>query len=209
MPTDFLIDTFIRLFVVIDPIGLAPLFIGLAHGEDEAQRRRTAFKGVAIAAGILVVFLLVGDYILKALNISLPAMMIAGGVLLFMLSVDMIFARQSGLRSTTRREQEEAESRQDISVFPLGIPLIAGPGAITSLLLVTSAHSGQPVYLLGTVGVLFAVLLLTLVSLLMASAIVRVIGLTGANVISRVLGILLAALAIQYIINGIGAVVLK
>ena len=201
--TGFLIDTFITLFVVVDPVGLAPLFIGLAHGTPAAQRRAMAIKGVSVAAVTLVLFLLVGEYLLRSLNISLAAMMISGGALLFLLSIDMIFARQSGFRSTTRREQQEAEMRQDISVFPLAIPLIAGPGAITSLLLVTSRYGEHPAYLLASVGVLAAVLLLALISLLLASRIVALIGETGANVIGRVLGILLAALAIQYILDGV------
>jgi multiple antibiotic resistance protein len=148
-----------------------------------------------------LVFALVGDGLLGALSIGLPAFRTAGGILLFLLALDMIFGRPTGLRSRTVRDQEEDEYNQDISVFPLAIPLVAGPGAITTVLLYTGGGSIGQIAVL--VSVLLVVLLLTLASLLLAPRIMRLFGETGANVLSRVLGVLLAALAVQFAIDGI------
>jgi len=139
--------------------------------------------------------------LLEALGIGLPAFRIAGGLLLFLLAVDMIFARPSGMRASTVREQEEESYQQDVSVFPLAIPLLAGPGAITTVLLYTGGSNNTQVALF--VVVLLLVLLLTLTSLLLASRVMRLFGETGANVLSRVLGVLLAALAVQFVLDGL------
>lgn len=200
---ELLLDTFIILFVVVDPIGLAPMFAALTHDIDPGQRRRLALRGVAIAGVLLITFVLVGDGLLRALGIGLPAFQIAGGMLLFLLAVDMLFARHSGLRSTTEREQREAEHRKDISVFPLAIPLIAGPGALTTVLLMVGEQGDNPVVIGATLTVVVLVLALTLVALLFAGRLLRIIGQTGANVVSRVLGVVLAALAVQYILDGL------
>jgi multiple antibiotic resistance protein len=199
---DLFLDSLVILFVVVDPIGLAPIFAALTHGDSAPARRRMAIRGTAIAAGILVVFVLVGDLLLQALGISLPAFQIAGGLLLFLLAVDMVFARHSGLRSTTEREQKEAATRKDISVFPLAIPLIAGPGALTTVLLMVGNQGDQPLVLATVLAVLGVVLLATLASLLFATRILKIMGETGAFVVSRVLGVVLAALAVQFVING-------
>ena len=201
---DLLVNTFVILVVVIDPIGLSPMFAALTHGETPAYQQRMAVKGTALAAGVLVVFVLVGDGLLRALGISLAAFRIAGGVLLFLLAIDMVFARHSGLRSTTLREQAEAEQRKDISVFPLAIPMIAGPGAITTVLLTVG---NQPSLMTSLVFllVLAMVLLLTLGALLLAPRIMAVMGETGANVVTRTLGIVLAALAVQFMLDGLAA----
>ena len=202
---ELFINTFIVLFVVIDPIGVAPMFIALTHGGTEEYKRKMAVKGTAIAAVILVVFVWAGNSLLHALGISLAAFRIAGGALLFLLAIDMLFARHSGLRSTTLREQQEAEHRNDISVFPLAIPLIAGPGALTTVLLMLTNGSQQPFIIVIVLGVLVLVLLITLITLLFAVHILRFIGETGANVISRVLGIILSALAVQFVLDGVSA----
>ncbi|MBI4006275.1 MAG: MarC family protein [Gammaproteobacteria bacterium] len=199
---DLATSAFILLLVVIDPIGLAPLFLALTLGDTEPDRKNTAIKGVFIAGIILIVFTLAGDALLRYLNISTASFSIAGGLLLLLLAMDMILVRQSGLRSTTIREQEEAIHKADISVFPLAIPMIAGPGALTTLLLLT----GTPVFRLETaviLAILLIILLLTLFMLLLASKISGFLGETGINVITRILGIILTALAIQYIINGL------
>lgn len=122
---EVLFNTFVVLFIVIDPVGLAPMFLGLTRGGTAAYQRKMAIRGTALASGMLLVFFFFGDALLAALGIGLPAFRIAGGALLFLLAIDMVFARQSGLRSTTTREQEEAEHKEDISVFPLAFPLIA------------------------------------------------------------------------------------
>lgn len=201
---DLLLDYFIMLFVVVDPVGLAPIFAALTHGDSALSRRRTALRGTAIAAAILVVFVFAGDALLRALGIGLASFQIAGGSLLFLLAVDMVFARPSGVR-TTAREQKEAKSKKDISVFPLAIPLIAGPGALTTVLLMVGERGDDPVVIASVLAVLALVLLITLVSLLFSARIMRLMGETGANVIGRVLGVILAALAVQFMLDGLFA----
>ena len=199
---DLLINAFVTLLVVVDPVSLVPIFGALTQGETEAERRRIAFRGVAIAAAVLVIFTLVGNALLSVLGISLSAFRIAGGVLLFFLAIDMVLVRDSGLRSTTVREQAEAAQRQDISVFPLAIPLIGGPGAITTMLLLNGRSSDLWVTF-ALLGVLMLVLALSLLSLLLTGRLMRLIGVTGSGVVSRVLGVLLAALAVQFIVDGL------
>jgi multiple antibiotic resistance protein len=156
-----------------------------------------------LGTAILLIFALVGDVLLSTLGIGIPAFRIARGVLLFLLSLDMVFASPAGLRSRTVREQEEDDFGRDVSVFPLAIPLLAGPGAITTVLLYTGERS--PAELGIFVGVLLFVLLLTLLSLLLAPRVMELFGETGANVLSRVLGVLLAALAVQFVLDGVNS----
>jgi multiple antibiotic resistance protein len=202
---DLLINTFVMLIVVIDPVGLVPIFAAITHGESAATRRRMALRGMSIATIILITFVFVGDGVLSALGVSVPAFQIAGGVLLFLLAVDMVLARHSGLRSPTEREQQEALQKKDVSVFPLAFPLIAGPGALTTVLLMVGNRGDNPMVLAAELAVLGLVLALTLVALLFANPILRVLGETGANVVSRLLGVILAALAVQYILDGLQA----
>jgi len=198
-------DTFLILFVVIDPVGLTAIFAALTQSESEQFRRRLAFRGTLLAAIVLFVFTVFGDPLLSALGIGLPAFRIAGGALLFLLAVDMVFARHSGVRAPTPREQAEAEQRRDISVFPLAIPLIAGPGAITTVLLMAGSGRESPAAVGIILAMLAVVLGITLALLLLATRVVRLLGETGANVVSRVLGIVLAALAVQYMLDGLNA----
>jgi multiple antibiotic resistance protein len=198
---DFVFNAFVTLLVVVDPLGLAPIFAALTRGCSEKHKRESAIRGTMLGALILFLFALAGDVLLEALGIGLPAFRIAGGLLLFLLALDMVFARPSGMRATTVREQEEESYQQDISVFPLAIPLIAGPGAITTVLLYTGGSS--PAQLGLFMGVLLVILLLTLGSLLLAPRVMQLFGETGANVLSRVLGVLLAALAVQFVLDGL------
>lgn len=198
-----LIKTFIVFFVVIEPVSLVPMFGALTRGGEGGFRRRMAFKSIGISALIFIGFALAGDFVLKALGVSVDAFKIAGGLLLFMLSVDMVFARQSGMRSTTVREQDEARYREDISVFPMGFPLIAGPGSLATLLLFVVDARGDLQQWALLIGVIFVVLLVTLVLLLSTTWVMRVLGQTGANVISRLLGVVLSALAVQYVVDGV------
>lgn len=198
-----LLNTFIVLLVVVDPIGIAPIFAALTQGATDQHRRRMALQGVLISAFILIAFTVAGQLLLRSLGITLDAFRVAGGFLLFLLSIDMVFARHSGLRSTTQSEQSEAEKRPDISVFPLAIPLIAGPGAMTTMLLLSGEKSGDWYLMGGTVLVLLVVLAITYFFLIFASRMIKLMGEIGANVVSRVLGVLLAALAIQYMMDGI------
>lgn len=198
---EFAFNAFVTLLVVIDPPGLAPIFAALTRGYPTKRKRETAIRGVVLGAAILLVFAFVGNALLDALGIGLPAFRIAGGVLLFLVALDQIFASPSGLNSRTVREQEEVSYQRDVSVFPLAIPLLAGPSAITSILLYTGG--GGTAELAVFVFVLLLVLLLTLASLLLASQVMRLLGETGAHVLTRVLGVLLAALAVQFVLDGI------
>lgn len=199
---DLLLNAFVTLIVVVDPVSLVPIFGALTQKETDAERRRIAVRGVAIAAAILVIFTFIGNPLLSVLGISLSAFRVAGGVLLFLLAIDMVLVRDSGLRSTTVREQAEAAQSQDISVFPLAIPLIGGPGAITTMLLL-NGRSTDIWVTLALLGVLMLVLGLALLSLLLTGRLMKLIGVTGSGVVSRVLGVLLAALAVQFIVDGL------
>lgn len=199
---ELLISTFVVLFVVLDPIGTAPIFVALTPGADDAWRRSMAIRAVALSASILLAFFFLGTLLLEVMGITMPAFRIAGGILLGLIAIDMMFARQSGLRSTTVRERLEAGTKQDISVFPLAFPLIAGPGAMTTVLLMQGTQQ-EPWVMAAMLGVLLLVLAMTLVSLLMARHIARVLGETGTNVVSRLLGLILVAMAVQFVIDGI------
>lgn len=197
------VHAFIVFFVAIGPIDIASLFIALSAAVDRCERRRMALRACAISSVILMGFALGGDLLLTGLGIGMPAFRVGGGLLLMLLAIDMVFARHSGLSGLTPIEDAEADSRQDLSVFPLAVPLIAGPGAITSTILLMGEVSGnlggQAIVLM----MLGAVLLLTLLALLGAGRIVHLFGVTGVNVITRILGILLAALAAQYMLDGL------
>jgi multiple antibiotic resistance protein len=193
---------FVTFFVVIDPVGLAPVFGSLTAGYPPARRRRTAAKSVLIAGGVLLAFALSGQWLLGHLGVGIPAFRIAGGILLLLLSIDMVMARSSGLRTTTPPEDEEAGGRADVSVFPLAIPLLAGPGAMTSVVLLFGGASGDLGQQLAILAVLGAVLVTALAFFLVAGTMLRLLGVTGINVASRVMGVLLAALAVQFIVDG-------
>lgn len=197
------VHAFVVFLVVVDPVGLAAIYLGLTEGTEPAYRRRMAARGVALAALILVLFAFGGPWLLRALGITLPAFKIAGGLLLFLLAIDMVFARHSGLRSATGGEQDEARIRGDISVFPLAFPLIAGPGALTSVLLLADAERHHPWAFASTLGLLLLVLALSYALLRIADLVVDRLGLTGVNVVDRLFGVLLAALAVQYVVDGL------
>ena len=199
---DLLLNAFITLIVVIDPVGVAAGYVAMTAGYSPRERRTTALRGVTLAGVILLFFALVGNAFLGALGIGLPAFRIAGGILLFFLALDMILVRQSGVRATPQ-EHAEAGEREDISVFPLAIPLIAGPGAITSTVLLMGQAAQRPAFGAGLLAMLAVALALTLLALLMAGGLMRVLGVTGANVVGRVLGIVLAALAVQFVLDGL------
>lgn len=200
--SESLLNAFILLFVVIDPIGVASLFCAITRGYSARAARAAAVRGVAVAFLLVLAFALGGSLLLRYLGVSMPAFTVAGGILLFLLAVDMVLVRQSGLRTATASEQEEAEHRADISVFPLAIPMIAGPGTLTTVLLLTGDR-GWSRQALEVMLAVVLVLAITLAMLLAARLIQRVLGETGVNVIVRVFGILLAALAVQYVSNGI------
>lgn len=193
---------FVAFFVILDPPGTAALFAAMTRNIADSHRRVMARKATLMAGALLFLFAIGGEWLMAALGITLPAFRVAGGVLLFLLATDMVFARQSGLRSTTPVEDAEAAAREDITVFPLAFPLIAGPGAMTSVVLMMGRAQGDPASVAAVLAVLAAVLGILLAMLLAAGQVLRVLGVTGAHVVSRVLGIVLAALAVQFVLDG-------
>lgn len=207
---EFLWQALITLLVIIDPVAVVPMFVALTRNETITYKRRTALKATVIGAILLLSFAFVGDKLLDFMSISEPAFRIAGGFLLLLAAIEMVVARSSGIRSTTGDEAEEAAHRDDISVFPLAIPLIAGPGALTSVVvLMRQAELMNTTMQMGVIAILVFVLLITYLSLLVGDQLMKMLGVTGTNVLTRVFGIILAALAIQNIINGIKMIVLS
>jgi multiple antibiotic resistance protein len=200
LDTAFLITAFVTMFVVIDPIGLAPLFVALTQGLSDKARRRIALRATLVATGVLLAFAAFGEALLAFVGISMPAFRVAGGVLLFLTALDMLFER----RTKRREDQSEEEEFIDPSVFPLAIPLIAGPGAIASVILLMGQRPGIE----GTVmvlGVTALVLALVMILFLAGGVIERALGKTGITVVTRLLGMLLAALAVQFVLDGLAA----
>jgi multiple antibiotic resistance protein len=200
---DLALTAFVSLFVIIDPLGLLPIFIGLTQGTDAAHKRKMAVKGVLIGGTILVFFALLGDRFLDLLGVGLPAFRIAGGVMLFLIALEMVFDKRSKRRENNAEELKGSQSHEDVSVFPLAIPLISGPGAIATVMLLMSANKNDIVSQAAILSVLAGVLLLCLLLFFAADKLEKFIGDTITHIISRVLGIVLAALAIQYILDGI------
>lgn len=201
--TTALLSAFVTLFVVIDPIGLAPIFIALTTGMTPAQRRRIAVRACATAFIVLMLFAVVGEDLLGAIGIGMPAFKIAGGILLFMTALDMLFERRTKRRNDTS-EAHVDDPNDEPSVFPLAIPLIAGPGAITSVILIAGQNPGYVG--LGLVAVVTTAVIALVLALWMASsAIERALGPTAITVITRLLGMLLAALSVQFVLDGLQA----
>mmetsp|Transcript_24056 Transcript_24056/g.44283 ORF Transcript_24056/g.44283 Transcript_24056/m.44283 type:complete len:208 (-) Transcript_24056:41-664(-) len=196
--TAFLITAFVTMFVVIDPIGLAPLFVALTQGVPPKQRRNIALRACGLGMAILIVFGLFGEAVLGFIGISMPAFRVAGGILLFLTALDMLFER----RTKRREDQSEEEDFDDPSVFPLAIPLIAGPGAIASVILLTGQRPG-PEGLALVLGITAVVLCVVLILFLASSLLERVLGKTGITVVTRLLGMLLAALSVQFVLEGL------
>ena len=197
-----LLKFFVVFLVVVEPISVIPIFITLTEGDSDRERRRMARKGVIIAAAILVVFSFVGGPFLRLMSISLDSFRIFGGLLLFLIALEMVFARTSGTR-TSSPEEEEGRKRADISVFPLAFPFIAGPGALATILLAFGPARGNPLLYVGLLSCVAVVLLITLATLYLAAPILRIMGVTGANVLNRLFGVVLGALAVQFVIDGL------
>ena len=195
--TAFLITAFVTMFVVIDPIGLAPLFVALTQGVPERQRRRIAVRACATGMVILVAFALFGEAVLGFIGISMPAFRVAGGILLFLTALDMLFERR-----TRRREDQTEEDHNDPSVFPLAIPLISGPGAIASVILLTGQKPGVEGLAL-VLAITALVLCVCLVLFLASGLLERALGKTGITGVTRLLGMLLAALSVQFVLDGL------
>jgi multiple antibiotic resistance protein len=201
---DLFISAFVTLFVVIDPPGCAPIYASLTSGANAAQRRSMAIRAVLIAGAILVFFALLGEALLAFLHIDLDSFRIAGGIMLFIIAVDMVFEKRTERREQRAEKVKATPEVEDVSVFPMAMPMIAGPGSIASVMLLVSQNEG-----LDRAGVIFAallsVLLLTMAALLAAGPLMRVMGQKAEAVITRLLGVLLAALAAQFVIDGLKA----
>jgi multiple antibiotic resistance protein len=196
------VSAFVTFFVVIDPPGCAPIFAGLTRDSPPAHRRMMAIRSVLVAAFILLFFGLVGENLLHALGISLAAFRISGGIMLFLIALDMVFERRTQRRENRAMEVSADPGNEDISVFPMGIPMIAGPGSIASVMLMMARSEGLERSLV-VVAALAAILVLTLVALLAAGWLMRLIGRRLEAMLTRLLGVILAALAVQFVIDGI------
>ncbi len=199
---DLFVSAFITLFVVIDPPGCAPIYASLTHGASNSQRRSMGIRAVIIAAIILVVFALFGEQLLGALHIDLNSFRIAGGLMLFLIALDMVFEKRTERREQRAEKIRETPEVEDVSVFPMAMPMIAGPGSIATVMLLMSQSTGTPATLV-LLGALAAVLLLTLGALIAAGPLMKLLGARIEAVITRLLGVLLAALAAQFVIDGL------
>ncbi len=195
---EMLVSAFVTLFVIIDPIGLAPLFIALTRGMTVEERMRVGRRAILVALVILAAFGLFGERLLTAIGISIPAFRISGGLLLFLTALDMLFERR-----TDRRERKAGETPPDPSVFPLAMPLIAGPGALATMVLLSTRNTGDVAALAGVHLVMVAVLAITYLLFRISPLVERVLGHIGIVVLTRLFGILLAALSVQFVLDGL------
>jgi len=207
--SELFLSAFVTFFVVIDPPGCAPIFAGLTRGGSPRYRRAMAIRSVLIAGVVLLLFALVGQALLKALGISLDAFRTAGGIMLFLIALEMVFEKRTQRREhraeevSRRAAEEQREAPQDISVFPMAIPMIAGPGSIATAMLMTSRAHGASLFVV--LAAMLSVLALSMAALLAAGPIMRVLGDKLEAMITRILGVLLAALAAQFVIDGVKA----
>jgi multiple antibiotic resistance protein len=202
--TELFISAFVTFFVVIDPPGCAPIFSSLTAGTDAAHRRAMAIRSVLVASGILFVFAVFGEDLLGALGISLDAFRVAGGIMLFLIALDMVFEKRTERRENRAQDVKDNPEHEDISIFPMAIPMIAGPGSIASVMLLMAKSNGLTESLI-VLGALAAMLVLTLISLLLAGPLMKLLGYRVEAMITRILGVVLAALAAQFVIDGIKA----
>ncbi|WP_333573207.1 MarC family protein [Sphingomonas sp.] len=200
---ELFVSSFVTFFVIIDPPGCAPIFAGLTAGTNAVHRRAMAVRAVMVASIILLGFALFGEALLHALGISLNAFRIAGGIMLFLIALEMVFEKRTERRED-RAEKVKAEDPVDISIFPMAMPMIAGPGSIASVMLLMAQSKGLEQSLV-VLAAMLAVLLLCVLALLAAGPIMRIVGARIEAVVSRLLGVLLAALAVQFVIDGIRA----
>lgn len=204
MPIDFFVSALVTLFVVVDPVGLAPTFLAVTAGLPRSARRSVALRASLIAGGILAGAALTGDWLFGTLGISLAAFRIAGGLMLFSIATEMVFGVRNRNEGETA-EQALEEQVYNIAAFPLAIPLMAGPGAITATVLLSGRADHNALILAGLICVVAAVCAACFIVFVFAERIARLLGITGTVVLSRLLGVLLAALAVQYVVDGIRA----
>lgn len=199
---ELFLSAFITLFVVLDPPGCAPIYAGLTTGASPAQKRSMAVRACLIAGAILLVFALFGERLLAALHIDLDSFRTAGGIMLFLIALDMVFEKRTQRREARAEKVKETPEIEDVAVFPMAMPMLAGPGAIASVMLLAGNADGIEQALV-VLAALVAVLVLTLLSLLAAGPLMKLVGAQVEAVITRLLGVLLAALAAQYVFDGV------
>lgn len=192
-------------FATIGPLDVAAVFAALTASQSQKRRRQMAVRGAVIAAVVLLLFAIAGERVLGLLGISLAALRTGGGILLLLIGIDMVFARTSGSTSTTDEENAEAMGKQDISVFPIATPLIAGPGAMGATVLLVANTEGDLAQQAVVIASLLVMIAMTLIMMLLSAQIDRLFGVTGMHVITRIMGVLLSALAVQFIFDGIAA----
>ena len=202
MPFEFLISALVTLLVVVDPIGLVPAFLAVTQGLSTRSRRTVALRACLIAGAILIGAALIGDWLLRQLGITIPAFRIAGGLLLFAVAFEMVLGLRVG-RAAKDAEEAVEEHIHDMAAFPLAIPLMAGPGAITATILLAGQAAYRPQWLAALLAVIVAVMAACLLSFFAAERIGKLLGVTGNVVLSRLLGVILAALAVQYVVDGV------
>lgn len=207
MTFDQLTNAFVTLLVIIEPVALVPLFLGLTAGFSAEQRRQAALRASIIAFGILAGSALVGDWLLRKLGITLPAFRIAGGLLLFWIAFEMVFGRRNERKSGTVADAIEKDHIRNVAAFPLAIPLLAGPGAITATLLIAGQGRQDPIYLAILIAIIAVVMAISWVCLALAEKLDGLLGVTGNAVLSRLLGVILTALAVQFVADGVTALI--
>lgn len=206
MPLDYAISALVTLVVVVDPVGLAPIFHSLTQWLDARERRVVAVRAALMAGGILAGTALIGDWLLRQLGITLPAFRIAGGLLLFAIAFEMVYDRRTGREARTAEDAITKDHVRRIAAFPLAIPLLAGPGAMTATVLLAGQAAGRPELLATLLLIVAVVSAISVLTFVFAAHIGRVLGVTGNLLLSRLLGIVLAALAVQYVVDGVRAV---
>ena len=204
---DFLSNAFVTLLVTVDPPAIAPMFLALTVGMTAAERRQVAMRATVIATLALAFFAVAGQKILTLLGITLPAFRIAGGLLLFWIAFEMVFERRSARKNSVARTAIDEDHIRNVAAFPLAIPLMAGPGAITATMLLAGQTKGDPGYLAALIVIIGVICALCWVAFLFAEVISKVLGVTGNIVLSRLLGIILVALAVQFVMDGIRAAI--
>lgn len=202
MEFDALVNASVTLFVTVDPIGLAPLFLALTAGMDRASRTQVAMRGILIGTGLLVLFAVAGMTILDLFGITMPAFRIAGGLLLFWLAFEMVYEKRQERKQETADRAVSHDEIKHIAVFPLAIPLIAGPGAISATVLLSTEMS-SPIERAALIGVILAIMALCMIVFTLAERVDRFLGDTGRMVLTRLLGVILAALSVQFVADGI------
>jgi len=203
MFSELFLSAFVTFFVVIDPPGCAPIYAGLTKGASAAQARSMALRATFIASIILLIFALFGKQLLAALHIELNSFRIAGGLMLFFIAFDMVFEKRTQRREERAEKIAATPEIEDVSVFPMAMPMLAGPGAIAAVMLLMNEAGGEPFKMAQVLAALGAVLMITAAALVAAGPLIRLLGDKVEAVITRLLGVLLAALAAQYVIDGL------